>query len=201
MSESTAWPSTGPAADPLKLFRAWLADAHARQVAGPRAVVLATTGDDGGPSQRVVILRDVDEHGLIFTSSTTSRKGRELAANPRASMNFYWREVMRQVEVLGRVGQLPPEIADRYFDGRSEAARAVAIVSAQSAPLASEEELRSQCEELRGRAEPLRRPDHQVAYRLVPDCFEFWQWREDEVHRRLRYDRRAGSWSATRLQP
>lgn len=209
MSESLSGDATmqlpefdAPPPRPLPLFGDWMARAEERQVREPRAGVLSTVSSAGRPSSRVLLMKSIDERGLLFTTSSTSRKGRELEENPVASLNFYWRELLQQVEVSGRVEMLSPEDADVLFDERPPAARATTIASVQSAQLESMEGLRRHAAELLEDTSLLIRPKSWSAYRLVPDIFEFWYGSPDRLHRRIRYDEsKDGTWISKLLQP
>jgi pyridoxamine-phosphate oxidase len=163
--------------------------------------VLATSDADGQPSGRVVLAKDIDERGVVFTSHTGSRKGREIARTGRASCVFHWRETNQQVVVSGRVRQLPAAESDALFAERPRAARATTVVSEQSRPLADEAALREEAVRLTDGAMPLHRPAGWGGYVVLPDRIEFWHGRSDRLHRRLEYRLEDGRWYAGRLQP
>jgi pyridoxamine 5'-phosphate oxidase len=188
--------------DPLALLRRWLGEARAAGVGLPEAMTLATAGRDGAPSARMVLLKDADEAGLTFYSGYDSRKGRELAENPRAAAVLYWHELGRQVRVEGRVEPLPPERSDEYFRSRPLGSRLSAAVSPQSEVVGSREELEEAAAELARRSgEEVPRPERWGGYRLVPELWEFWQHRVDRLHDRFRYRPGAGGWIVERLAP
>lgn len=192
-----------PPADPLPALWRWLEEAPGRGISEPHAAVLSTVDPSGMPRGRVLHVKDWDERGLIFTSSTGSDKGRDLAADPRASLVFFWRETIQQIQVSGRVAPLEGDESDLLFAARPRVAQAASHASAQSRALGDEGELRARAEAHLTGEEPLPRPEEWTGYRLVPSSVEFWCGSPDRLHRRLRYTRAAEGekWSATRLQP
>jgi pyridoxamine 5'-phosphate oxidase len=192
------------AADPVAQFRVWLEQAEAAQPEEFTAMVLATADGDGRPSARVVLLKGFDERGFVFYTHYESRKGRELAANPRAALVFYWAALERQVRIEGTVERTSREESRRYFDSRPRGSRLGALVSPQSRPLAGREELERQVSEAAARIGdgdiPL--PDDWGGFRVRPESVEFWQGRPSRLHDRLRYVREAGGgWRIERLAP
>ena len=184
--------------DPLCQFARW------RDEAGdePGAVALATATSDGAPSLRMVLLKGADERGLTFFSNYDSRKGAELAANPRAALLAYWPGSGRQVRVEGEVTRLDPADSDAYFATRPAGRRLSAAASPQSAVVAGRDELERRVAELRDRhGEDPPRPESWGGYRLAPANWEFWQHREDRLHDRLRYRRDGTTWLVERLAP
>ncbi len=187
-----------PPADPLALLERWLQDADARGVREPRALALSTADAEGRPSSRILLLKQATPF-LVFSGSYESRKGRELAANPRAAGTLYWRETLQQVTVEGPVRRLSAEESDALFAARPAAAQASAVVSTQGEPLEDAAELR-RAVEATGKGEPLR-PSRWGGWRLDPDLVEFWHGSPDRLHRRLLYVKDGGNWEAQRLQP
>ncbi len=177
-------------ADPLARFRSWWADG------GPVPMALATATPDGRPSLRLVLLKEVGPDGFSFFSNYESRKGRELAANPRAALLFAWEG--RQARVEGRVERLPAAESDAYWATRPAASRRSAAASRQSEPIGSREELEAAVAAL---PEEPPRPGRWGGYRLVPDAWEFWLHRDDRLHDRFAYLPSDGGWRLVRLQP
>ena len=191
------------ASDPLEQFRHWFAEAAA-VLDVPEAVALATATPDGAPSVRMVLLKDFGERGLVFFSHYTSRKGRELEANPQAALLFHWRPLGRQVRVEGRVERIADGESDAYFATRPRDAQLGAAASRQSDPLASRAELYERLAELEGdlAGGPVSRPPTWGGFRLVPTAWEFWQHRESRLHDRFRYELEpSGGWRIERLFP
>ena len=185
-------------ADPLRQFARWRDQAG--EELGP--VALATAAPDGAPSLRMVLLKGADERGLTFFSNYESRKGAELAANPRAALLVYWPDLGRQVRVEGAVTRLDPAESDAYFATRPAGSRLSAAASPQSAVVADREELERRVADLRARhGDDPPRPESWGGYRLAPATWEFWQHREDRLHDRLRYRRDGTAWLVERLAP
>ena len=186
--------------DPLRQFALWFDDARAAGVAMPESMAIATATRDGRPSVRMVLLKGFDERGFAFYTGYASRKGRELAENPRGALLFHWPG--RQVRIEGAVERLSAEEADAYFASRPRASRLSAIASRQSEVIPGREELEARVAEVEERfagAEPPR-PDRWGGYRLVPETYELWQHRDDRLHDRLRYRRDGrGAWVVERL--
>jgi pyridoxamine 5'-phosphate oxidase len=185
------------AADPVALFRALFARAAAAEKGDPTAFALATADASGTPSVRMVLLKGVDERGFTFFTNYDSRKARELEANPRAALCFYWPSIDAQVRVEGTVERVSERESDAYFATRPQGAQAAARGSRQSAPIGSRDEL----EDAAHRAGPGERPDWWGGFLLRPQSYEFWQHREDRLHDRLRYRPANGGWTIERLSP
>jgi pyridoxamine 5'-phosphate oxidase len=190
-------------ADPIALLRVWLEDARAGLPTHWNAMTLATATSKGGPSARVVLLRGLDERGVTFFTSRTSRKGRELEANPRAALVLHWWELGRQVRIEGRVEQASDEESDAYWRSRPRASRIAAWASAQSQPLRDRGELEAAFSEQEARFGdgdvPL--PPFWGGYRVVPEAIELWTHADNRLHDRLRYTREDGGWRRDRLAP
>lgn len=191
-------------ASPFELFREWLIAARARKIAEPNAMVLSTVDAEGQPSSRVLLLRKFDEQGFVFFTNYDSRKGRELAANPRAALLFYWGELDRQVRVLGTVSRVSRTESEEYFASRPRGARISAVASRQSMPIASRAELDEKFEAAADSLadREIKCPESWGGFRLSPHTFEFWQGRENRLHDRIQYTLTdAKRWLVERLQP
>lgn len=187
-----------PPEDPLPLLERWLRMADERGVREPRALSLATADAEGRPSVRTLLVKQLSPT-LVFSGSYESRKGRDLAANPRAAGTLYWRETLQQITIEGPVERLSEEESDALFAERPAAGRATTVASEQGAALADPESLYQRAEELSG--EELRRPPNWGGYRLDPDLIEFWHGSPTRLHRRLLYIRDENGWRHQRLQP
>jgi pyridoxamine 5'-phosphate oxidase len=191
--------------DPLRQFQRWFDEARAAGIPLAEACAVATASAGGAPSARMVLLKEADARGFVFATNYRSRKGRELAENPKASLLFYWHVLGRQVRVEGSVEQVDATESDEIWLARPRASRLSALASAQSEPVASREELEERvaglARELDGRE--VDRPEWWGAYRVVPDELEFWQHRDDRLHHRFRYRRRRrrDAWAIDELQP
>jgi pyridoxamine 5'-phosphate oxidase len=191
------------ASDPLEQFRHWFAEASA-VLDTPEAVALATATAGGAPSVRMVLLKGFDERGLVFYTHYTSRKGRELEANPQAALLFHWQPLGRQVRVEGRTDRVSAEESDAYFATRPRDAQVGALASRQSDPLASRTELYDRLAELEGELAggSVPRPPTWGGFRLAPAAWEFWQHRDSRLHDRFRYEPEpSGAWRIERLFP
>lgn len=190
--------------DPLRQFHRWMQEAMAAELTEPNAMVLATVDARGRPSTRTVLLKRVDERGFSFFTNYESRKGRELAANPRAALTFPWLDLERQVNIEGTVTRLSRAESEAYFNERPRGSRLGAHASRQSAVIAGREVLEARLAEVEalhpGEAVPL--PEAWGGLVLAPEAMEFWQGRPSRLHDRLRYRRQDdGTWKIERLSP
>jgi pyridoxamine 5'-phosphate oxidase len=188
--------------DPLRQFAAWYARA-ADAVDTPEAVVLATATAAGAPSARMVLLKGFDGRGFVIYTNYFSRKGQEIAQNPRAALLFHWAPLGRQVRVEGVVHRIDAAESDAYFRTRPPGSRLSAAASPQSRPVARREVLEAAVAELASRHPDgdVPRPDEWGGLRLVASRFEFWQHGDDRLHDRFTYRRDGQAWAVERLGP
>ena len=190
--------------NPFVQFDIWYRQVLEAEVDFPNAFILSTVGSGGFPSSRVVLLKGYDERGFSFYSNSLSRKGRDIAENPVASLCFWWPEFERQVKVDGEVSLLPEGEADEYFASRPRQSRIGACVSKQSEVLTDRRLLEEQSDQfrLKWKGKSIARPDFWKGYIVNPLRFEFWQGRKNRLHDRFRYlPSPEGGWSINRLYP
>jgi pyridoxamine 5'-phosphate oxidase len=191
------------AGDPLRQFQDWFDHALKAGVPEPNAMTLATVGEDGRPSTRIVLVKGVDARGFVWYTNRDSRKGRELAVHPYAALQFHWVELERVVRIEGDVGLVDDAESDAYYASRPLDSRLGAWASPQSQVIASRATLVANAAAAAARhgLHPPR-PPHWGGYRLVPHTYEFWQGRKSRLHDRLRYRRQPdGTWLRERLAP
>ena len=189
--------------DPLTLFAAYFSRAKEDVTHDPTAVALATTTPDGFPSLRMVLLKAIDDRGLVFFTNYDSRKGQELAQNPRAAMCFYWPRIEVQVRAEGVVEKLAAADSDAYFQTRPRLSQVGAWASTQSAQLPDRQLLLSRVAEFESHfaGKDIPRPDNWGGFLLVPTRMEFWQGEPGRLHDRLIYARGETGWQTFRLFP
>lgn len=189
--------------NPFEQFEIWLSEAVAQNVFEPNAMVLSTASKEGKPSARVVLLRGFDGEGFTFFTNYDSRKAREIAENPRASLLFFWAEIERQARIEGIATKASAEISDSYFASRPRESQIGAWISPQSEPIASREILEKKYAELAEEwdGKEIKRPPNWGGFVVKPSVFEFWQGRESRLHDRLVYTKVGKSWKIERLAP
>ncbi|MEV7176777.1 pyridoxamine 5'-phosphate oxidase [Kitasatospora sp. NPDC093679] len=192
------------AADPVTQFTTWFHEADEAGVAEPNAMVVSTADAAGRPSSRTVLLKGYDLRGFVFYTNYGSRKGAELAVNPRASLLFPWIELARQVIVCGRVEKVGRDETAAYFRTRPHGSQLGAWASEQSSPVAGREVLEQRYADLAARypeGEGVPVPPFWGGYRVVPETVEFWQGRENRLHDRLIFVAEGDGWRVERLCP
>jgi pyridoxamine 5'-phosphate oxidase len=189
--------------NPYLQFGRWWREALGAEIEEVNAMTLATASADGKPSARIVLLKGYDEHGFVFFTNYTSRKGQDMAENDQVTLLFFWKELERQVRIEGRVEKLVEEENDAYFHSRPEGSRIGAWASPQSQVIPDraflDEQVRLYSEQFSEAAIP--RPSHWGGYRVKPELLEFWQGRPSRLHDRIRYSWEEGSWRIERLAP
>ncbi|HET7772499.1 MAG TPA: pyridoxamine 5'-phosphate oxidase [Burkholderiaceae bacterium] len=191
------------AADPISQFQRWFDEALKAEIPEPNAMTLATVGEGGRPSTRVVLIKGVDARGFVWYTNYDSRKGKELAAHPYAALQFHWVELERVVRIEGRVDKVSDEESDAYFASRPLDSRIGAWASPQSQEISSRAVLVARAAEYGAKflLNPPR-PPHWGGFRLVPDRVEFWQGRPSRLHDRILYTLNGSTdWKLTRLAP
>lgn len=190
--------------DPIALCRDWLALAETSEINDPEAVNLATADAKGNPSNRMVLLKEIEARGFKFHTNEDSQKGRQIAENPCAAMCMYWKSIRRQIRIEGRIEQAPPDEADAYFATRPVERQIGAWASKQSTRFDKWADLEAAVkkyeQEFAG-ADNIPRPPYWKGYRLVPDSIEFWIAHKDRLHTRFKYIKQNEGWDAFWLCP
>jgi pyridoxamine 5'-phosphate oxidase len=190
-------------ANPFVLFKDWLQSAIDFPESEPTAMALSTSTNEGMPSSRIVLLKDVNETGFRFFTNYDSRKGRELFLNPAAALLFFWPQLERQIRVEGQVERVSEEDSDAYFMQRPIESQLGAWASPQSKVIPGRIILENRMEHTRSRFEgkSIPRPPHWGGFVLIPASIEFWQGREGRMHDRLKYSKKMKEWKIERLAP
>ena len=191
--------------NPLDLFADWFNEAKKTEINDPNALALATVGENGIPSVRMVLLKDFNEKGFIFYTNLNSRKSTEIKSNPNASMCFHWKSLLRQVRITGVLSNVSDSDSDNYYNSRSYESRIGAWASNQSSILKSRDELLKSIEEFKKKypnEKNIPRPKHWSGWNLNPTEIEFWLDGKDRIHERLRYTKKnRNKWEKNLLSP
>ena len=190
--------------NPFPMFAEWMRDATRNtSIKEPTAMSLATVGEHGAPSVRIVLLKEFDERGFVFYTNSESRKGDEIRKNRQVALCFYWMPLLRQVRIEGKAGPVSKEEADAYFASRPRDSQIGAWASHQSRPLASRARLEEAVKEntilFEGKDVP--RPPYWYGWRVVPNYIEFWEEQPFRLHDRETYTRDGNAWKVGRLYP
>lgn len=188
--------------DPFLQFTRWMNDALVSDIIDANAMTIATVGEDGRPSSRVVLLKQFSSDGFDFYTNYESKKGRDLSVNPFASLHFFWPQLDRQISINGRVEKTSREESEKYFNSRPVDSRIGAWASDQSRTIMSREFLEQSFKEFQEKfGDDVPLPDFWGGFRVKPARFEFWQGRQNRLHDRICYTLEEGSWTMTRLSP
>ncbi|MDA7572660.1 pyridoxamine 5'-phosphate oxidase [Candidatus Pelagibacter sp.] len=191
--------------DPIKLFKVWMEEAIKTEPNDANALALATSDSNNFPSVRMVLLKDFNKDGFVFYTNLKSQKGNELKNNPKASMCFHWKSLLRQVRINGIVKKVSNEVADKYYNSRGYESRIGAWASKQSSVLNSRDELLNSIDEYKKKfnnESEVPRPEHWSGWNLTPSSIEFWLDGDSRIHERLKYSKdKNGSWNKSLLSP
>ena len=190
--------------DPLEVFGEWFEEARNNEINDPNAMVVASVGEDGMPSARMVLLKDYDARGFVFYTNYESRKGRQILANPKVALLFHWKSLRRQVRIEGAAEQVDSSEADAYFASRPKQSQIGAWASEQSRPVEGRWQLEKRVAALAAKyaVAEVPRPPHWSGFRVIPELIEFWREGAFRLHDRLVYHRDGGqSWRTERLFP
>ena len=192
-------------ADPIKLFEEWFNEAKKSEINDPNALALATADKLGFPSVRMVLLKDFNNKGFVFYTNFNSNKGNDLKENPKASLCFHWKSILRQIRIFGDVSKVSDKEADTYYNTRSYGSRIGAWASKQSSVLNNRDELYKSIEDYKKKypdENNVPRPDYWSGWNLNPTSIEFWLDGKDRIHQRLKYTKKEDqSWDKFLLNP
>jgi pyridoxamine 5'-phosphate oxidase len=190
-------------ADPLEQFNTWLEQAIAAGLSDPTGMSVATVDADGQPSQRIVLLKHVDDKGFVFFTNYGSNKARDIDQNPRVCLHFPWIELDRQVIIKGVASKIPTAESMRYFLSRPAESQLAAWASQQSRQISTRQMLESQFMHMKEKFKhgQIPYPDFWGGYRVKPSSIEFWQGGENRLHDRFLYSLNANDWNIERLAP
>ena len=189
--------------DPFHQFSAWFSDAVDSGVSEPEAMFLATAGENGMPSGRIVLLKGFDPNGFVFFTNYDSRKGTEIAMNPFVAIAFHWKEMDRQVRITGKAQRISGTESDEYFSSRPLESRISAMISSQSTVIPHRRYIEEKFNEMKAKisGQETERPENWGGFRIAPSTFEFWQSRPHRLHDRIQYRRVNEKWIIERLSP
>ena len=191
--------------DPIQLFKIWMDEAKKSEPNDPNAVALATSSKNNFPSVRMVLLKDFNKDGFVFYTNLNSQKGNELKDNPKVSMCFHWKSLLRQIRITGQIKKVSDKVADEYYNTRGYESRIGAWASKQSTILKNRDELLKSIEAFKQKyndQSKVPRPDHWSGWNLIPSNIEFWLDGDNRIHERLRYSKdETGSWVKSLLSP
>ncbi len=191
--------------DPIALCQQWYKDAQKQELNDPETVCLATADADGFPSNRMVLLKEINEDGFKFHTNSNSEKGHDLAENPKAAICWYWKSLRKQIRITGSVVKVSEEESDKYFTTRPRNRQVGAWASNQSSPFEKWEDLEASIQKYEDEfadTDAIPRPSYWNGYRVIPETIEFWMAHKDRLHTRFRYKKDAnGVWTAHWLYP
>ena len=191
--------------DPFKLFEEWFNEAKKTEINDPNALALATADKSGAPSVRMVLLKSFNKNGFIFYTNFNSKKSNDLKENPKASLCFHWKSLLRQIRISGNISKVLDKEADAYYKTRSYGSRIGAWASNQSSVLNNRDELYKSIEDYKKKypdENNVPRPAYWSGWNLKPNSIEFWLDGEDRIHQRLKYIKKEnGTWEKFLLNP
>ena len=190
--------------NPFELFHKWFEEAKKKEINDPNALALGTASKEGVPSVRMVLLKDYNEDGFVFYTNLNSQKGNEIKENPKATMCFHWKSLLRQIRIAGTLEQVDEKTADDYYNSRAYESRIGAWASKQSSVLDDRNQLIDSIEDYKKKysdKENVPRPGHWSGWNLKPNSIEFWLDGENRIHERLKYIKDKSAWKKILLSP